>query len=136
MTARDSNHSRSKNRDRQSRLVAIFNGVVSCYVRMKGLPVVTVRTLDPDPLPTDTKNQCWTPTTGEYVADVEIATVKALDSLGGGELLEAAWFRLAAGESVEPALAHKVMAKCGAFYETRRLHRYFGSDLRKLRRDE
>jgi hypothetical protein len=49
-------------------------------------------------------------------------------ALGGDHELEAAWFKLAQGESVPRAIEAQVVNKCGRLYSARELdpRRYFG----------
>jgi len=100
----------------------LFDRVVLSYAEIKSYPRLAAACIDPDPT---VLQQVWRPHLSHFCCDVERITELAI---GGNHDLEAAWFKLAQGESVPRAVEVQVVSKCGRLYSARGLdpRHYFG----------
>lgn len=107
-------------------LQLIFNVTLDAYREVLSLPLLSARQYD-DTLP---RPHVLNALGIDYIADVQRGTTTALKDAPN---LQAAFFSLLEGKKVSPAIAAKVITRCGRIYKQRGLSpgRYFAPRERK-----
>ena len=99
-----------------------FQAVTKSYTHIKSLaPIVACQISNDDPT---SRSEKLTIDGIHFTVDVERATERALSDRPE---LQPVWFRLVAGETVEPKLARQTITICGRIYAANKLEpwRYF-----------